>query len=86
MEPSSPTPPESTGTVDENSLVPMGRDWRFVFRLVSLLVIAGMSAAFVGYKLQRAAAGCGASLVRPGASVIPPGTGGAVTETPGVQR
>lgn len=75
------TPP-STGTVDESSLVPIGRDRRFIVRLVSLSLVAVLAAAFVGARLQRAAGSCGASLVRPGSTVIPATRGQSTNRTP----
>jgi hypothetical protein len=62
--------------VDENSLVPVGRDWRFVGRLVALLLVGLIAAAFVGAKLKGFAGDCGAGLIRPGSTVIPPNSGG----------
>lgn len=67
-----PSDPEPTGAVDEATLEPVGRDHRFVVRLVLLLLVGLIAAAFVGSKLQGAAGSCGASLVRPGSTVIPP--------------
>ncbi len=65
------TPPPSTGTVDESSLQPVSRDRRFLLRLTLLAGVATLAATFVGAKLQRAAGACGASLIRPGSTVIP---------------
>ncbi len=62
----------STGAVDESTLVPVERDRRFLFRLVALLVVGVIAAAFVGAKLKGWAGTCGAGLIRPGSSVIPP--------------
>jgi hypothetical protein len=56
-------------------LEPIRRDRGFVYRLVAALIAGAMAATFVGWKLQRAAAGCGAGLVRPGSTVIPPSGG-----------
>lgn len=64
--------PEPRGTVDESTLEPVGRDRRFVVRLVLLLLVGLLAATFVGSKLQRAAGSCGADLVQPGSTVIPP--------------
>lgn len=66
-----PEPP-STGAVDERDLVPVERDTRFVYRLVALLLLALVAAAFVGAKLKGWGASCGAGLIRPGSTVIPP--------------
>lgn len=70
-EPVDETPPPSTGTVDESSLQPVTRDRRFLVRLALLAGVATVAATFVGAKLQRAAGACGASLIRPGSTVIP---------------
>jgi hypothetical protein len=64
--------PVSTGQVDESTLLPVDRDRRFVYRLVAALLVGVIAAAFVGAKLQGWAGHCGAGLIRPGASVIPP--------------
>jgi len=83
METPPPDPvPHGSGTVDEATLVPVGRDRRFVARLVLLCAVAVLAAAFVGARLQRAAGSCGASLIRPGASVIPPQRGQSMNRTP----
>lgn len=70
-DPADETPPPSTGTVDESSLQPVPRDRRFLVRLALLAAVATVAATFVGAKLQRAAGACGASLIRPGSTVIP---------------
>lgn len=70
--PGAPEAPPSTGTVDERLLLPIERDWRFLYRLVALLLVGLIAAAFVGWKLKGLAAGCGSGLVRPGSTVIPP--------------
>ncbi|MFO0627503.1 MAG: hypothetical protein U0325_17985 [Polyangiales bacterium] len=70
-DPADETPPPSTGTVDEASLQPVTRDRRFLVRLALLAAVATGAATFVGAKLQRAAGACGASLLRPGSTVIP---------------
>ena len=57
---------------DDLDLQPVGRDWRFVYRLVAALLVALVVASFLAWKLKGAAASCGAGLVRPGSSVIPP--------------
>ena len=62
----------STGAVDESALLPVERDRRFLFRLVALILVGVIGAAFVGAKLKGWAGACGAGLIRPGASVIPP--------------
>ncbi len=65
-------PVPSTGTVDESTLVPVERDRRFVVRLVGLMLVGLLAAAFVGAKIKGFAGTCGAGLIRPGSSVIPP--------------
>ncbi len=68
-------PVPSTGTVDESALVPVERDRRFLYRLVALILVGVIAAAFVGAKLKGWASSCGAGLIRPGTSVIPPDRG-----------
>lgn len=53
-------------------LEPMRRDSRFLVRLGLALLVGAMAAAFVGWKIQSAASGCGSGLIRPGTTVIPP--------------
>ena len=65
------TPPEPTGAVDESSLAPVTRDRRFIARLVLLGLVAALASSFIGMKLRSAAGSCGASLIRPGSTVIP---------------
>lgn len=60
-----------TGTVDESSLEPVGRDRRFIVRLVLSSLVGLVAAVWVGAWLRRSAGSCGASLVRPGSTVIP---------------
>ena len=67
-----PEEPASSGTVDEKSLEPVGRDSRFIYRLVLLFVLAIIGAVILGAWMRGAAAHCGANLVRPGSTVIPP--------------
>lgn len=62
----------STGAVDESTLVPVERDRGFLYRLVALILVGVIGAAFVGAKLKGWAGTCGAGLIRPGSSVIPP--------------
>lgn len=81
-EPQPEREPPSTGTVDESSLVPVGRDRRFIVRLVLLSLVAVVAAAFVGSRLQRVAGACGANLVRPGSTVIPATRGQSTNRTP----
>lgn len=69
-------PPPSLGTVDEASLEPVTRDGRFIVRLVLLCLLGVTAAAFVGARLKGAAGSCGAGLIRPGGTVIPPQPGG----------
>lgn len=66
--------PPSTGKVDESTLQPVERDRRFVVRLVLLLLVATIVAAMIGAWIQRRAGSCGAGIIRPGSSVIPPET------------
>lgn len=63
----------STGAVDESTLLPVERDRRFLVRLVLLLLVGLVGGAFVAMKLRGAAGSCGAKLIRPGSTVIPPG-------------
>lgn len=63
---------ESKPPMREDELEPMGRDRSFLVRLVAAILVGAIVAAFVGWKLQHAASGCGAGLIRPGTSVIPP--------------
>ncbi len=74
-------PPPSTGTVDEASLEPVTRDSRFLVRLVLLCLLGVTAAAFVGARLRGAAGNCGAGLIRPGGTVIPP-QGQPVSDSP----
>lgn len=69
-DPSSDGAPE--GKVDESTLVPMERDRRFLVRLVSMLIIGLIVAVWLSAKMVNAAGACGAGLIRPGSSVIPP--------------
>lgn len=64
--------PPSRGAVDESSLLPIERDRRFVVRLVLALLVGLIAAAFVAAKLRSEAGSCGAKLIRPGSTVIPP--------------
>lgn len=66
-----PEPP-STGAVDESTLVPVERDRRFVVRLVLMLLVGVVVAVLLGSALKGWAGSCGAGLIRPGSSVIPP--------------
>ncbi len=72
-EPSDLPPVPSTGAVDESTLLPVERDRRFLVRLVLLLLVGLIAGAFVAMKLRGAAGSCGAKLIRPGSTVIPPG-------------
>lgn len=67
-----PENPPSLGTVDESTLEPMPRDGRFIYRLVLGVFIAIAAVVVIGGWMRGAAAHCGASLVRPGGTVIPP--------------
>lgn len=67
--------PPSVGTVDESSLEPVTRDGRFIVRLVLLCLLGVIAAAFVGARLKGAVGSCGAGLIRPGGTVIPPQPG-----------
>ena len=66
-------PVSSSGAVDESTLLPLERDRRFVVRLVLLLLVGLVAGAFVAMQLRHAAGSCGAKLIRPGSTVIPPG-------------
>lgn len=66
--------PPSAGKVDESTLQPVERDRRFVVRLVLMLAVAVVVATSVGGWIQRRAGACGAGIIRPGSSVIPPET------------
>jgi hypothetical protein len=72
-EPSDTPPVVSTGAVDESTLLPVERDRRFIVRLVLLLLVGLVAGAFVAMQLRGAAGSCGAKLIRPGSTVIPPG-------------
>lgn len=72
-EPSDTSPAPSTGGVDESALLPIERDRRFLVRLVLMLLVGLVGGAFVAMKLRGAAGSCGAKLIRPGSTVIPPG-------------
>jgi hypothetical protein len=71
-EPPDEAPVASTGTVDESTLLPVERDRRFVVRLVLLLLVGLVAGAFVAAQLRHYAGTCGARLIRPGDTVIPP--------------
>lgn len=72
-EPSDTPPVVSTGAVDESTLLPVERDRRFLVRLVLLLLVGLVGGSFVAMQLRGAASSCGAKLMRPGSTVIPPG-------------
>jgi hypothetical protein len=67
-----PDPERTTGPVNEAELEPVTRDRRFIVRLVLALLVGLLGAILIGRWMRGAAANCGSSLVRPGASVIPP--------------
>lgn len=67
-----PSEPQPTGKVDESELEPVTRDSRFIVRLALALAVGAMLAITVGAWMRGAAANCGASIVRPGSTVIPP--------------
>ena len=71
-EPTDDLPVASTGAVDESTLLPVERDRRFVVRLVLVLLVGLMAGAWVAMHLRNAAGSCGAKLIRPGSTVIPP--------------
>ncbi|MDP3279239.1 MAG: hypothetical protein Q8Q09_28875 [Deltaproteobacteria bacterium] len=52
-------------------LEPVGRDSRFVFRLVSALILGAFAALVIGAWMRGAAANCGSKILQPGATVIP---------------
>lgn len=58
--------------LDSDEYLPMKRDYGFLVKLVGALLVGIVAAGFVGWKIRSAAAGCGAGLVRPGSSVVPP--------------
>ncbi len=60
------------GSDDLDNLPPIKRDYGFLFKLIGALALGLVISAFVGMKLKGAAAGCGADLIRPGQTVIPP--------------
>lgn len=62
--------PEPSGNLDDLPVIK--RDYGFAFKLVAALVVGITVAVFVGAKLRSTAAGCGADLIQPGRSVIPP--------------
>lgn len=72
-EPPDDPPVASTGAVDESSLLPVERDRRFVVRFVLLLLVGLVGGVFVAAQMRHAAGTCGARLLRPGDTVIPPG-------------
>lgn len=63
---------EDTSGGDDLGLEPVGRDRKFLVRLVLCCLVGVIAAGFVGLKLRTAAGSCGASLVRPGGTVIEP--------------
>jgi hypothetical protein len=71
-EPSDDLPVASGGAVDESTLLPVERDRRFVVRLVLMLLVGLIAGSFVAMKLRNEAGSCGAKLMRPGSTVIPP--------------
>ncbi len=70
-DPDPPDPPP--GAPRDLELEPVGRDPRFVVRLILALIVGLIAASYVGLKLKGAASGCGSGLIRPGTTVIPPG-------------
>lgn len=65
--------PDERGRKDElDEDLPIKRDYGFVVKLVGALLAGIIVAAFVGSKIKSTAAGCGASLIRPGSTVVPP--------------
>jgi hypothetical protein len=71
-DPNEDPPVVSTGSVDESTLLPVERDRRFVVRLVLALLVGLIATSFVAMKIRSAAGACGAGLIRPGSTVIPP--------------
>ena len=65
-------PVASTGAVDESTLLPLERDRRFLVRLVLMLLVGLIAGGFIAMKLSHEAGSCGAKLIRPGSTVIPP--------------
>ena len=72
-DPTEEPPVPSQGTVDESTLLPVERDRRFLVRLVLSLLVGFVAAGFLAMKLRHEAGSCGAKLIRPGSTVIPPG-------------
>jgi hypothetical protein len=72
-EPTDAHPPAPGGHVDESTLLPVERDRRFLLRLVLMLLVGLIAGSFVAMKLRNEAGSCGAKLMRPGSTVIPPG-------------
>ena len=71
-EPNDDLPVASSGAVDESALLPVERDRRFVVRLGLMLLVGLIGGSFVAMKLRNEAGSCGAKLMRPGSTVIPP--------------
>lgn len=71
-EPDDTPPVVSTGAVDESTLLPLERDRRFVVRLVLMLLVGLIAGVFVAMQIRHTAGSCGAKLIRPGSTVIPP--------------
>lgn len=67
-----PDPPDRHGAPRDLGLEPVGRDPRFLVRLILALLVGLIAASYVGLKLKGAASGCGSGLIRPGTTVIPP--------------
>lgn len=63
--------PDAAPTLRDEDFEPVGRDYRFLFRLVAALLVGVAVAAWVGMRARTAAASCGAGLIRPGSTVIP---------------
>jgi hypothetical protein len=63
--------PEPPPTDDLEDL-PIKRDYGFLVKLILALLVGLAAALVIGWKMQSAAAHCGANLVRPGSTVVPP--------------
>lgn len=65
-------PPDPSTPGEEEPLEPIRRDRVFLYKLVFAIAVGITVTVMIAGRMKRAAAGCGAGLIRPGASVIPP--------------
>jgi hypothetical protein len=63
--------PNANGDGPPLDLEPVGRDGRFIYRLVAGSIVATLAVVFIGGWARGAAAHCGSGLIRPGSTVIP---------------